>query len=324
LSNPDPKPFPGPDDPFSLSAFGDKGMSYLHFGNSLAVIEALIQHFGRHGRVWTKDLLKYANSLPHAGARARDEITDVLKFLAGDSRRKLSLELLAAEHCRSLRWQAVAQTLGCRGFSFRLCEDPVFQSCIFSPDVNRKFALLADSDLYYPPKVRDVLEGTVDDPRNRHVTNSVGWMLVMEKDHGDRRWWYVLNVQSDLMCSQHSALKEQFRGWQRMLFWILIRSARCRGVAMLAVPSVNVVTKWSGRRRAWRPLYDDLAKSFGMRSKRNPYATNIQPLLFPTSHRKCNHRFYVGAVRRLAELGDDRCTPTASSEFVRRGTNIPR
>jgi hypothetical protein len=306
LGNIGSAPLLGQEGLLSLSESGDKGLSFLHFGCSLAGMAALIEHFGRRGKVWTTDFRKFLDSRSHADAKSRNEIADVLEFLTGNRRRKFPLELLAAELDRSVRWRTIVQSLGCRGFSFRLCEDPVFTDCSFSPDVSRKFALLADPGLYYPPNVRHALQATTGDARDRHVANSVGWMLVMEKNHSDRTWWYVINVQSDLMCSSESALKEQFRGWQRVLFWILIQTALRRGVAMIAFPSVDAVTSSCERRRAWRPLYDGLARSFGMRSVPNPYRTNIQPLLY--SRDKNSPRFYVSSVRRLVtRAGTDNC-----------------
>ncbi len=130
--------------------------------------------------------------------------------------------------------------------------DPLFRNCVFSSEVSLKVALIADRDLYYPPKVRHGLPAA--EPMNRHISHAIGWLLVKEKSFEGQRWWYVINVQSDLMSVPVSCLKEIFRGWQRVLFRLVIGMAQQRGVAALAMPSAALMADSGAVRLA--PMLD--------------------------------------------------------------------
>lgn len=282
-----------------LPALGVQGLSFLHFGAALDGLQALLRLFGTTGRVWNAEVRRALTDLPGTDECRRAEVLDAVDFVTGPGHSKLPLDDLAHGVAQSLAWRKVFQTLRCRGFSFRLCEEPTFRSCVFARDVNLRFALLAEPSLYYPPGVRQGLRKVAW--RNRHVPHAIGWMLGMEKCWDGCKWWYVVNVQSDLMSSPESGVKEIFRGWQRVLFRLVAELARCRGVAMLALPSVEVLAQTrddrvdrASRRQAWHPLYDGLADFFHMRGTPNPYPTDTQPLLF--SEAAWSSRFYVSSV----------------------------
>jgi len=167
-----------------------------------------------------------------------------------------------------------------------------------------KVALIADRGLYYPPKVRQGLPAA--ELKNWHVEHAIGWLFIVEKTMEGQRWWYVTNVQGDLMSVPVSCLKEIFRGWQRVLFLLVVRLARQRGVTAIAIPPSKLMAELNGvvdvarrRDRAWRGLYEGVAEFFAMSPSQTPFPTNLQPAWFVRPAR-CSH-YYVGYVSALIE-----------------------
>ncbi len=201
-----------------LARFGQPAqapLNYLHFGDSMATLEELLKRTGVEGEADQAELVASLRPAGPRRARRIADAADVLRAVAGPAG-CVALPRLRHDLQMSLRFRHVFRSLGCRGFSFRLREDPHFRTCGFSSEVSLKVALIADRDLYYPPNVRRCLP--VAEPENRHVAHAIGWLFIMEKTLDAQKWWYVINVQSDLMSVPVSCLKEIFRGWQRRAF----------------------------------------------------------------------------------------------------------
>jgi hypothetical protein len=101
-------------------------------------------------------------------------------------------------------------------------------------------------------------------------------------------------------------VKEIFRGWQRVLFLLVIELARQRGITAIAIPSSKVMAELDGvdeaalrRDRAWQGLYDGMAQFFAMTPSRQPYPTNLQPVWF--SRPAWCSRYYVGDVAAMID-----------------------
>ncbi|MFI5460338.1 MAG: hypothetical protein ACHRXM_33390 [Isosphaerales bacterium] len=151
----------------------------------------------------------------------------------------------------------------------------------------------------------------------------------MEKTTDGQRWWYVNNVQSDLMSVPVSCLKETFRGWQRVLFLLVVGLARQRGVTAIAIPPSKIMAGLDGvedvarrRVRAWRGLYDGVAEFFAMSPSQQTLPTNLQPVWF-ARQAWCSD-YYVGHVSALIESFAGRCAdelyrePSAHQGFASR------
>jgi hypothetical protein len=318
-------------------------LNYLHFGESLATLSELVSRTEVEGEATEVDLLTRLETLNSRKGRGVADAADVLRAVAGPQgrvclaqfRHDLEMSLKFREVFRSLRCRGFSFRLredpillfsqqgqlfiGCRGFSFRLREDPPFGNLGFSSDVGMKFALIADRGLYYPPKVRQGLPAA--EPENRHVADAIGWLFIMEKTMEGQRWWYVTNVQSDLMSLPVSCLKEIFRGWQRVLFLLVVGLARQRGVTAIAIPSSKLMAERSGvedvarrRDRAWQGLYDGVAEFFAMSPTQYPYPTNLQPVWF--ARPPWCYCYYVGNVAALIESVSGRSADPANCRTI--------
>ncbi len=291
------------DDSSGLRSVPEVGLSlnYLHFGESLAVLTELARRTGTEGEADPVELIAMLRTAQPGKGRGGADAADVLRTVAGLGGH-VSLPRLRHDLQMSLRFREVFRSLGCRGFSFQLREGPQFRNCGFSSAVSLKLALIADRGLYYPPKVRQGL--TTAESENRHVAHAVGWLLVLEKTIEAQRWWYVINVQSDLMSAPVSCLKEIFRGWQRVLFLLVIGMARQRGITAIAIPPSKLMAELDGdedvarrRDRAWQGLYDGVAEFFALSLTQLPVPVNLQPVWFARPA-WCS-RYYVGHVSDL-------------------------
>lgn len=232
----------------------------------------------------------------------RETLLDVLTFLMGRRGRRLSIPRVGRALEQGRGWRPRFQALHCRGFSFRLSTEPRFRSVYLNHDINLRAALVCDLDLYYPPRVREALASLHSG--TQHITGAIGWMLGQERQVGNQTWWYLTNIQSDMTHQPVSCLREIFRGWQRVLFWLLLRLARQRGVTAIALPPAALLPfsssqGASGEKHldAWRPLYDGIASFFGLQRLSGAPSINIQPMRF-LPEKWCSV-FYAGGVDQL-------------------------
>jgi hypothetical protein len=275
-------------------------VDYYHFGDALAELDNFTQQFEGRQVIDLRTAKVYLQNRRLPADRA-EALVDVLTFLTGPKGRRVGAEKLARALRQGRCWRQRFQALGCRGFSFRLSTTPRFSGCLCQENTLH-VALLTEPDLYYPPGVRHALERlSWRTMQQDHVPGAVGWMLGQEGRADGRTWWYVTNVQSDLTSNAASCLREIFRGWQRVLFWLLLGLARRRGVTMIALPPAACLadssTAGGKRLAAWRPLYDGVASYFGLERQRSPQPINIQPMRFLKA-RWCS-TFYAGEVEQL-------------------------
>lgn len=278
----------------------DQQVNYFHFGDALVDLTGFAANFAGRDLVSLRAVNDYLTQrrLP---IRRCNAFRDVVEFLTGPKGTRLSLPELnrALQQCQ--RWQQIFRTLGCRGFSLRLATD-AFISLLIRPDQMLKVALLTDTSLYYPPLVRRAL-GRIS-PAVQHLPGAIGWMLGRMHRLDGRRWWFITNVQSDIMSQPASCLRDIFRGWQRILFWLIIGLARNNGISKIALPSATAMATHleidaaPGKRvNGWRHLYDGVASYFDLPVLHLPRSVNIQPLQF-SPQRRCS-TFYVGEVELL-------------------------
>lgn len=242
--------------------------NYLHYGNALDDLPLIIQRFGLEKPLYKKDVITYLQSLKGMKERRIRDLVDVVRAFDGIRRRKLNVGDISRAIEESRKWRPIFHSLRCRGFSFCPCENPEIRARLKS-HVNVKIALIVESTLYYPPKVREGIKSFFS--VTTHVPKGIGWMLGTKQRVDGEKWWFILNIQSDLMSTQISSLKEIFRGWQRVLFQLVIMLALRHDISMIAIPSAEAVAKASvgfpptrSVPENWRSLYDETAEFFGM------------------------------------------------------------
>jgi hypothetical protein len=257
----------------------DLSVNYLHYGDSLSELTSLLQH--RQESAVLKAALLTATQ--GCDRMATLSASDVVREFGGRRKLKLDLRRLREELEASDRWRDRFQALHLRGFSFRLTDRPRFDGCRLNEHVTRQFALLHDPGLYCPPRVRAALkQGCCD---QRHIAGGIGWMLGVEAEVESEPWWVIVNIQSDLTSARSSSLRGLYRGWQRLLLWLIAGIARRRGVAALALPGAASVPGMGGgiRPHPWHGLYDGTARFFGMTPVRLQHRLDIQPMRFTAS-----------------------------------------
>ena len=162
-------------------------------------------------------------------------------------------------------------------------------------------ALVAPPSLYYPPRVRKELRRF----HPRHVRRGIGWILGTERTIGPNTWWFILNVQSDAMSAHLTSLREIFRGWQRVLFFLSLVLAAHKNVSFIAIPSAASVYRASGAyypRRPnhaehWSALYEGVADFFGLTFRKIERRVNLQTMRRGSSL-ECNE-FFVGNISEI-------------------------
>ena len=280
-------------------------LNYLHYGDALDILSAFIQNENFCTLKKKKDIYSYLGSLNNFKRKAEIKCIDIIDTLNGIKEEVIDISNLKELILKTLKWRKIFQSLQCRGFSFRFCKTPSIVHSRLRLDIEVSMALVAPPELYYPPKVRNDLE-SLDKSNDliRHINRGIGWCLVKEALISGRKWWGVLNIQSDLASINLNSLKELFRGWQRVLMKCLVLKAKKHGVSTIAVPSANSVKEASfpiipqrDVPKNWFDLYDRTAKFFGMEWSIIPGVIDLQTIVHlpPVL---CSH-FYVGKVEDL-------------------------
>lgn len=301
-------------------------VDYLHYGSALEDLPRILHRLGDEVKPEKSDFL---NKLDMSGlCRKRAQfrmISDLVRSFGGRGTESLDLKALDSAVMESERWRGVFRSLGCRGFSFRLTSTPQLRNVQIRRGVNIRIGLLVDSRLYYPPKVRDYLRKESCAPLFFHLANGIGWILGTERYVGEEKYWFVLNIQSDLMKTACASLKDIFRRWQRVLVRLVIELARLEGTSKLAIATSEAVLMssvwWSGDRmsnskiqtpmelsrvpgntpRCWEKLYDETAEAFSMSRVELPVGIDIQVIRdWPSVYRS---EFFVLDIDNRKEQG---------------------
>ena len=275
-------------------------VNYLHYGNAMDNLPSKFQLLGSEKSFYKKDVVTYLQSLRGMKERDLRHLVDIVSAFGKIRSRKLNTSDIATAIEESQKWRLIFHSLNCRGFSFRLCEDPAIHTRLKS-HVNIRIALVAEPTLYYPPKVREGIEKFCS--MAAHVPRGIGWMLGTKEQVEGKNWWFILNLQSDLISAQISSLKEIFRGWQRVLFQLVIMLAQRHGISVIAIPSARAVAKarsFHATRSVpenWLSLYDRTAEFFSMQwtSLREPI--DLQTIWYSPAV-WCSE-FFVGDVSEL-------------------------
>ena len=276
-------------------------LNFLHYGKALDALPLIIHRFGPDDSPYKKDVINYLRSLKGVKERQLRDLADVVCCFGGISERRLNIGDIGRAIEKAKKWRSIFHSLKCRGFSFRLCENAKIRSYLKS-HLNVRIALIAEPTLYYPPKVREGLEKFL--PVTTHVPRGIGWMLGTEQKIDGRKWWFIVNIQSDLMSTQISSLKEIFRGWQRVLLQLIIILSHRHGISTIALPSARAVTEVRDSFPStqsvptnWQSLYDGNAEFFKMKIITLQDPIDLQTMSYRGAAR-CSELF-VGDVSEL-------------------------
>ncbi|MCE7990895.1 MAG: hypothetical protein HEP71_02905 [Roseivirga sp.] len=167
---------------------------------------------------------------------------------------------------------------GYRGFSYSF--DPQIRLLWpkLKPHVNLAMGLMTRNNLYYPPKVRNMLKKYHPNHLRQKGDPSIGFVLGQITPLG----WFVLIIQSDIMFNKSSVIRDHFRGWRKLLVTKLIEQARGKTEKIFLCPAEHVIetckvkSKPEKLPQSWISLYDKTAEEFGMKRVLVPEGVNIQ------------------------------------------------
>jgi hypothetical protein len=126
--------------------------------------------------------------------------------------------------------------------------------------------LIGSHELFYPPRVRNFLRRVQSVHYKEFGFPSIAFALGTKAPTG----WYIFTLQSDLFFRK-AYIRHHFRGWQRILLYIIARQASAEGAEVFLPRGCDIVkacypAKFKPDRvpRAWNAIYDYTAKHFGM------------------------------------------------------------
>jgi len=243
-----------------------KAINYLHQGCALDVFSSLLPSVDR-----ILDKSDLINRLP---ARNRPELGTVLG--AFEPQRKclrISAFRQALEETQDYRH--LFRKLGCRGFSYELdramrdYDRQYIASCQLGRNVDLRLALIANTRLFYPPRVKAYLEGVAAE--ENHYSRDGMPAIAFCLGRKTRDAWYVSTIQSGF-SSGPSHVREHFRGWRKVLFANLVGRALGKTNRIFLCRAEDVERAcYPGSKDAgyvpdrWKKIYDGTAAEWGMR-----------------------------------------------------------
>lgn len=177
----------------------------------------------------------------------------------------------------SLQARSAFRLLGCRGFSYALSTSFDFTDRL-QKSTNLRFMLMAEEDLFYPPRIKRYLQHAT----SFHCRRSNGISIAFALGREIRDCWYVFVLQSDL-CFRPSYVREHFRGWQRVLISHVLQAAERAGARLRLIAAEEIPATCYPRWMApeslppiWRAIYDGTAAWFGLAPIRVEHGVNAR------------------------------------------------
>jgi len=249
-------------------------LNYVHFGNSLSLLSKLDGHY--------QDLVPKEQLLHlFSGSKGEEFVREIIESRSLARRRRVDCDSLRRDVSSSITARRAFRSLGCRGFSYQLVNNP----CGFWLPLRRtsrvRMALLAHENLFYPRSVRRGLKKARDAhfPDQEQSTIAFAFGLIQDAS-------LVLSVlQSDTVRYGDSAVRDHFRGWRKVLLVNAVGSYK-EGVERVLLCRAEDVLRachplFDSPREVpegWRVIYDDTARFFTMSEVRTPEPIDIQVL----------------------------------------------
>jgi len=284
-----------------------QSVNYLHYGRALDFLKNATDDLYDYNIKTKNELIEYIKTKKLKKNQIA-EIEDITNHQSSGN--SLNLEELITNIKNSIEWRKVFRKLNCRGFSFDVIENPKFNG-LFSKAINLRFALVFNYSSYYPPKVRDGLNKVYKRSWKKiHIINSIGWIHGSREKIKNRKVWILKNIQTDLMSMKINAARQIFRGWERLLFFLILKEAQKRNVDKIYIPAARSIKRTYCKHSSFKNvsgsltgLYDGTAEYFRLNYLNDCPSTNIQ-----VNYRRkkviCSE-FYVGGTKAILNLNKD-------------------
>jgi hypothetical protein len=194
-------------------------------------------------------------------------VRTVVDTYGGSRQAQVDTSVFQVDLRRTAYLRARFAALGCRGFSYKFCSDMTGFPYRLRKRINLRVALVADSALFYPPKVRCYLPRH----RNNHYFAYESPAIAFALGIATRRTWYLCVLQSDLVRTGPAAVREHFRGWRKILFANVISYALESAESLCLCREEDVLrachedySRFSSPPMNWRSIYSGTAAFFGM------------------------------------------------------------
>lgn len=281
-----------PPDEFSSSRHT---VNYLHYGDSL--------NWGHLLDPLDPDRIHRKHDLIETIIGQKQKyLVEVIRGYGRKRAKRINMERFKTDFRHSLANRTRFEALGCRGFSFRVHESAEFCDPI-REEINLRIALMADEELFYPPRIKRYLRRV----NNNHWFSDGFPSLAFSLGIRGRDAWYVFVLQSDLAFRSPPYVRDHLRGWRKILFASILRLASkrvprvylCRAEDALracssCLPVPRVVPE------SWKSIYERTAADFGLRPIRLGRPVDIQ--LLPNCGSVYADAFYEATI--TPELSD--------------------
>lgn len=249
-------------------------LNYLHYGDALPLLRRHVLEDGY------EELLKSEFLAQAFGGSADNAFLKSVILSYGRLRsKKISTAAFAQDVRSSFSAQALFRTLGCRGFSHAFVSQITGFPYHLRRRVDIRVAITSRHDLFYPPRVRRYLQRHV--VNHCFVDNSPAIAFALGRIIG--RNWYITILQSDIAYSRSAHVRDHFRGWRKVLFAAILRSAVGAADSVYLCPSAAVMKgtfvpgmKPDRTPDSWKQIYDRTARDFHMTPVTLPRAVDIQ------------------------------------------------
>ncbi len=268
--------------------------NYLHYGDALECPELAFLD-GRHGVVPKALVVEEITARGANGAC----LAGIVRAYGPPRSRLVNLDRLLGDLRASVALRARFQKLGCRGFSYRFSRvgslmGPV--SCdwlVLRRQVDLRFALMPEEALFYPPRVWEYVRHR----RRGHCFRSGLPAIAFALGAQIRDAWHIFALQSDFAFSAPSYVRDHFRGWRKVLFADILRTAMDKVRVVRLCTAADALRACHPEYRvpqavpqSWEPIYEGTAADFGMKPVELGRSVNIQ--VFSGQPAVYTRRFY--------------------------------
>lgn len=246
-------------------------MNYLHFGNGLPKLTNAITGIDR-----AVDLQEF---LPELNGNTSACVNEIMNYYRNRASGNIDVGGLLTDITNTNSTRLAFRTHGCRGFSYKFYSGMEGFPYRLRRSINLRMALIADNELFYPPRVRKYLR--------RHTANHYfaydAPAIAFALGRVTRKTWYVFVMQSDLCKYGPAPVREHFRGWRKILFANIADEARKTARNIFSCTGEDVLRNChpdypapSSIPASWKSIYDVTASDFDMRLVAMPRRLNIQ------------------------------------------------
>ncbi len=248
-------------------------VNYLHYGDALQRIRRADLS---SDQINTKQQL--LSSIENGYSNSRF-IRAIVESYGGSRSSRLDVTEFKLDLSRTTKMRNLFSSLGCRGFSYKFFTDMAGFPYRLRSRVNLRVALVADQELFYPPKVRKYLTRH----RANHYFVYQAPAIAFALGIITRKIWYVFVMQSDIVRRGSASVREHFRGWRKVLFNSIIDIAKetadyiylCREEDVLKACHRDFPGPESPPEN-WRIIYHGTASDFAMARIELKRRINIQ------------------------------------------------